>query len=297
MNYILGVTLSLLSQVIISIANVLDGKLSRVTFSSVWSLATINGIILIPAIPVLYFTLHPSILPTSQLLLLIPIACIEVFYQIPYYKALREADTSTVMTFFNLEKVLIPVLAYFVVGERLSLIQYFGFGIIVAGTLSISISKNTFRPTKALYYMAAVCVMLALSSVFQKEMLTGIEWNTFYFWLTCISAPLYLLFLLVGKHVRREVFSFFSKPLKKNYLPLIGQNVATWIAGAIGTVALSILPVTVDEALQSFHAVIVYFLAITGHKILDADMRETFSIKRTILYVLVGIGAVIVVFA
>lgn len=295
MNYILGIILSLLSEAVISIANVLDGKLSRVTFTSLWSLIVINGLLIVPILPIIYFFFKPKTLSPEQFFIIAIVAAIEVLYQFPYYRALRETDTSIVMSLFNIEKIFIPVLAYFFIGERLKLSQYLGFGLVIFGSLLTTPPTRGFKINKALYYMVFVCTILAIDSVLQKYSLNEVDWRSFYFWMLTFSTPFYILILLLSKGSRKEVLSFIKAPFQRKFIPLFGQNCATWIAGGIGTAALSLLPVTINEAIDSFQLLIVYFIASKGHRQLRLDKQELFSLKRLIVFVLIGVGGLLVV--
>lgn len=143
--------------------------------------------------------------------------------------------------------------------------------------------------------MILVCIALAVSSVLQKYSLNTIEWKSFYFWSLTLSTPFYSVIFLFSKNARTEIASFTRSTLQKKYWPLYLQNIATWIAGAIGTYALSILPVTVNEAIDSFHVIVVYFVAMIGFNSLKLDQKEKFSLWRLSMYIMIGIGATLVV--
>lgn len=295
MTYLFGILLEFLSKIIIGIANVLDGKLSRQTFTSTQSIVVINGLLIIPILPILYLILKPKFLPIEQFYILIVVAAIEAFYQIPYYKALRETDTSVVMALFNIEKIFIPILAYFIIGERLSLMQYCGFGIIIFCSLLTTFSKKSFKINKSIYYMIFVCLILSAESILQKYSLAHIDWKGLYWWILALSVPFYFIILLFSPVAKREVINFVKTPLEKRYFPLYGQNIATWIAGGLSMLALSILPVTITKAIGSFHAVIVHLIANKGHAGLRLDKKESFSFQRVFLFIFIGIGVLMVI--
>jgi drug/metabolite transporter (DMT)-like permease len=242
----------------------------------------------------MYLVLRPVCLTRVEFYITAVIAAIEVFYQVPYYKALRETDTSIVTSLFSIEKIFIPVLAYFIIGERLAFIQYLGFGVVIVSLLLTTISKKTFKPNKALYYMLAVSIFLAIDSVLQKYSLEKVDWKSFYFWLMLLSIPYYFILYLIQSSARSEVRKFLKAPFSREYIPLYGQNIATWIAGGISTLALSILPVTISKAVGSIHSVIVHLIAAKGYKRLDLDKQEKLSPKRIFLFLLLAIGIVMI---
>ncbi len=289
MNYLFGAVLVLLSNATISVANVFDGELTRKTFSSIWSIVIINGLILLPAIPLMFFIFDPALITGVQLLLMLAIAAIDFFYQFPYYKALRYAETSVVTSFFSFGKILVPIFAYFVINERLTTLQYVGFGIIVLCSIATSFKGSAFKAKKAMMYMLPVVVILAMQSVLEKYGLGQIDWKSFYFYSFALSAPFYLVSLFFIRSARAEVMEFLRKPFQKKYSPIFIQNIATWVAGVFGTLALSMLPVTITKAVGSFHSLFVHFVASKGDK-LHIGSKEKISIRKIILFLLIGIG-------
>lgn len=290
MNYLFGALLVLISNTIISVANVFDGQLARKTFSSIWSIIIINGILLLPVLPIMFFILKPETITKPQFLIILVVASIEFFYQFPYYKALRYADTSVVASLFSFEKILIPIFAYFIVQERLTPLQYFGFALIILCSIATTFKKSSFKLNRAILFMIPVTIILAFESVLQKYGLNKIEWKTFYFYTYALSAPFYLFAFIFIKSAYKEVMDFIKSPFQKLYIPIYAQNIATWISGIFSTLALSILPVTIAKAIGSFHALIVHFVASKGSERLKIDHKEVLSLRRIILFALVGVG-------
>lgn len=292
MIYLFGFILVFLEKIVISIANIFDSELSRKTFKSVYSIVILNGLLIIPVLPILYFLLQPQLLDTPQLLLIIIVSFIEVLYQIPYYMALRYSETSLVVSMFGFGRILTPIFAYFIIHETLTLSQYIGFGIIVLASIIGSINKQTFKVSKALYYMIPVAILLAFQDVIEKAGLNLVDWKTFYFWFLTLSVPFYLiLFLLISKS-REEVFIFFRKPFQKKYIPIYAQNLSLWVSGGLGTLALSLLPVTIIKTFGSFHSLIVHLVSSKGAKQLNIN-GERFSWKKIGLFLLIGIGIIL----
>ncbi|MFZ2072362.1 MAG: EamA family transporter [Minisyncoccia bacterium] len=290
MNYLFGALLVITSNIIIGVANIFDGQLTRKTFSSVWSIVIANGFVLIPILPIMFFILRPEAITKPQFFILLIISTVEFFYQFPYYSALRHADTSVIASLFSIGKILIPIFAYFIVGEKLSLLQYIGFIIIVLCSFAVTFKKVSLKPSKALLYMIPVVIILAFSSTLSKYGLNQIEWKTFYFYKYALSAPFYFFTFFIIKSARSEVISFLKSPFKKSYAPLYVQNIATWVSGIFSTLALSLLPITIVKAFGSFHALIVHFIASKGSKKLGVDNAEKLSKNRILLFILIGIG-------
>lgn len=291
---LLGFILVFLEQITISISNVLDGELSRNTFKSLWSIVILNGVLLIPALPIIFLLLRPQLITGPQVILILIIAAIEVFYQIPYYKALQHSDTSVVASLFGFGRILTPIFAYFIINEILAPIQYFGFGIIILATILSNFDRKNFKINKAVYYMLPVAVLLSFQDVLQKAGLGQVDWKSFYFWSLTLSLPFSLSLLLIFRSARSEVWGFVKHPFQKRFIPLYGQNLALWISGGFGTLALSLLPVTIIKAFGSFHSLFVHFVAVLAPNTLKIK-GEVFSWKKVLLFVIMGIGIILTI--
>lgn len=291
MNYLFGFILIFLEKITISISNILDSKLSRKTFNSVWTIIVLNGILAIPIIPLLVIILQPKTILIDQVLIVLIVSFIEVFYQFPYYKALRESDTSIIIALFGLGRIFTPIFAYFMINEILSPTQYIGFFIIVIASIFVSFNRKTFKFNKAFYYMIPVAILVALQGVISKAGLGMMDWKTFYFWSFVYTVPFYLMPLVV-KNCRIEVIDFIRNPFKKRFIPLYIQNVLSWISQGFGTLALSLLPITIIKAFGSFQSLLVHIISIISPKKFNID-NEKFSWRKIIIFLLMGIGMIL----
>lgn len=293
MSYILGIVIIFVQKCIISVANIFDNQLSRRTFKSVKALVVLNGIVAIPLIPLLYFLLRPNLLTPYQFLIFGIIACIEVFYQIPYYKALQNADTSVVVSLFSIGRIFVPVFAYFIVSEHLATHQYVGFILIMLCSILISVNDiKKFKFNKALFYMLPVTIIVSLQSVLQKYGLSMVPFKTFFFWNFVIPTPFYLTFLL-QKTTRTEVKEFLTISPQKSFLTLYFQNLASWISGGLDAFVLSFFPITIVKSIGSFQALFVNLISSFFSKKLKVDFKEELVFKRITLFILMGIGIII----
>ena len=226
-----------------------------------------------------------------QFCLILGISILEFLYQIPYYIALRKAETSVVVLMFNFEKIFIPVLAYFIVGENLGVLQYLGFSVIVICSIIASFDKRIVRLNRSIVYMVLASLILAFDGVMQKYGLKGIEWGTLYFWMLCLSIPFYVLIIIISKKVRIEIIEFTKRPLDRKYVAVFAQNISTWLGNGLGVFGLSILPITIKKLIESFPSLIVHLLASKSSKALKIDDKEHLSLGRLLLLAIGSIAA------
>ena len=137
-----------------AVSNIVDAHLSNKVFRKLLTLIFYNCLTNFLAAPMVLIFGWPQWYGWEIMSVLAVVGIIDVLYQIPYYEALRRGDTSVIAAWFSLGYVLVPVLAYFMVDERLGVVQYVGFGIIIAASVVLNIENpRKIRINKAFYLM------------------------------------------------------------------------------------------------------------------------------------------------
>ena len=291
------VLIAFLTPILHALSCIVDAHFSNNIFKKVPSLvfyATISNIIIIPF---LFLFGTPIIPPLEILAILFIISLIEVCYQIPYYHALRNIDTSIVVALFSLGKIAVPVLAYFIVNEKLTLIQYCGFGIILLSTFLLNFDIKKLKINIAFFLMLVVSLLLSLSSVLSKYSLQSVDFVTVLFWgsLFATSISLSLLFL---PQYRTDIISSF--PQYKKRIKLFLSNEILNQGGTLAlTIALAHLPVLVVESIESSQSIFTLLLGFVFYKIFGNRFKENLTrqevIKKLISFTAIIIGINMVV--
>ena len=286
------VLIAFLTPLLHALSCIVDAHFSNNIFKKVPSLvfyATISNIIIIPF---LFLFGTPIIPPLEILAILFIISLIEVCYQIPYYHALRNIDTSIVVALFSLGKITIPVLAYFIVNEKLSLIQYCGFGIILLSTFLLNFDIKKLKINIAFFLMLVVSLLLSLSSVLSKYSLQSVDFVTVLFWgsLFATSISLSLLFL---PQYRTDIISSFPQ-YKKRIKLFLSNEILNQGGTLAGTIALAHLPVLAVKSIGSSQSIFTLLLGFVLYKIFGNSFKENLTrqevIKKLISFIAIIIG-------
>ena len=286
------VLIAFLTPLLHALSCIVDAHFSNNIFKKVPSLvfyATISNIIIIPF---LFLFGTPIIPPLEILAILFIISLIEVCYQIPYYHALRNIDTSIVVALFSLGKITIPVLAYFIVNEKLSLIQYCGFGIILLSTFLLNFDIKKLKINIAFFLMLVVSLLLSLSSVLSKYSLQSVDFVTVLFWgsLFATSISLSLLFL---PQYRTDIISSFPQ-YKKRIKLFLSNEILNQGGTLAGTIALAHLPVLAVRSIGSSQSIFTLLLGFVLYKIFGNSFKENLTrqevIKKLISFIAIIIG-------
>ena len=272
------VLIAFFTPLLYALSCIVDAHFSNAVFKKTSSLvfyATISNMLIIPF---LFFFGIPVVPPFEVLAILFVIAFIEVFYQIPYYLSLRRIDTSIVVALFSLGKIVLPILAYLIVDEKLALSQYVGFGIIVASTFILNFDVRKCKLNIAFFLMLLVSVLLSLVTVLSKYSLQHIDFVTVLFWMSLFASLISCSFLLF-KNTRDDIVDTFPRYRKKVKLFLFNEMLSQggfWIM----ILSLAHLPVLTVEAISSSQSIFALFLGGCFYKFGESQFREDFQVKN-----------------
>ncbi len=285
------ILLAFLTPLLHALSCIVDAHFSNNIFKKVPSLvfyATISNIIIIPF---LFFFGTPTIPSLEILAILFIIALIEVCYQIPYYHALRNIDTSIVVALFSLGKISVPVLAYFIVNEKLSLTQYFGFGIILLSTFLLNFDIKKLKINIAFFLMLVVSVLLSLSSVLSKYSLQSFDFVTVLFWGSIFATSISLSLLLLPQY-RTDIVSSFPQ-YKKRIKLFLSNEILNQGGTLAGTIALAHLPVLAVKSIGSSQSIFTLLLGFVLYKIFGNSFKENLT-RQEVIKKLISFSAIII---
>ncbi len=286
------VLIAFLTPLLHALSCIVDAHFSNNIFKKIPSLvfyATISNVIIVPF---LFFFGTPSIPSLEILAVLFAIALIEVCYQIPYYHALRNIDTSIVVALFSLGGITIPALAYFIVDEKLSLTQYFGFGIILLSTFILNFDIRKLKINAAFFLMLVVSVLLSLSSVLSKYSLQNVDFVTVVFWISIFATSISLSLLLLPQY-RIDIISTFPR-YKKRIKLFLSNEILNQAGTLAATISLTYLPVLTVKSIGSSQSIFTLSLNFVLYKIFGNRFKENLTrhdvIKKLISFSVIIIG-------
>lgn len=276
---------------------IVDAHFSNDVFKKTSSLvfyATVSNVIIIPF---LFFFGTPIIPPVEILTVLFIIGFIEVFYQIPYYLSLRDIDTSIVVALFSLGKIALPVLAYFIVNEKLSPVQYTGFFLIISSSFALNFDIKKLKLNRAFLLMSLVSLLLSLSAVLSKYSLINVDFVTVLFWISIFSTLICFSFFALPKS-RYDIITAFPQYKEKVKLFLFNELLNQGGTFAM-TVALAHLPLLTIESVESSQSIFTLVIGFLLYKIFGDRFKENLDkkdvIKKLISFFIIICGIYLVV--
>ncbi len=294
--------IALLAPIFYGIANVSDSFLVNKNFKNPMTLTFYAFLFDIIFIPILFLLYHPSFsnISISLLPIFILLGIINVSYLYPYYKGLQSDDTSTAMSFFGLGRIFIPILAFFIVGEKLSFGEYIGIAFIIIGSILLSMkgSLKNIKFSKAIFYILLSSFIISFEGVLLKYLFergvsvsTGVAGEM-------IFSFLFVFLFLLRKETRLDIVNNFT--IFKNKIPLFFvEEGSTFIAFVSGSYALNMAPVSLVKGIGALTPFFVLAYAkLFGKKLpnLFNEQKGTgITLKKIILFSLTALGIFLIV--
>lgn len=276
--------------------NILDAYINNRVFKRISTVIFYGVITNIIVLPFLFLFGRPS-WPTLQILpYLLTAAFLEVGYMVPYFKAIRRIDTSINTALLSLGQIIIPVLAYFMVDEKLSLSQNIGFLIIIFFNVLLSLEKGVkIKLNSAFWLMFFVSLILSVQAVLFKKIVINIGWISTVFWIAILTSIFSCVFLL-DKTSRRDICRA-SKIFTRRWKLFIGNEIFNQMAVIAEKFALSALPVVTYCAIYSTQALFVLVFSVIYQKLTGKHLKEKTGkraiFKKTICFVMIIIGVIL----
>lgn len=217
-----------------------------------------------------------------------------------YLRALQFEEASVVSPFFQTIPLFGYVLAFFVLGERLSIVQIEGGALILVGTLIVSVrldqNAHVFKLRLALL-MLACGLAASISGLIFKVFAIKVEFWTTTFWMFVGEAIFGAALLAVGSY--RAQLSALWRANAAALLTINGSNELINLGGGLGSrYALMFAPLAIVQAIGSTTTLFVFLFGVALSLLFPHLARETLSfrdlVQKGAAAVLVAVGVALV---
>ncbi|MDB5204165.1 MAG: Conserved hypothetical rane protein family [Candidatus Taylorbacteria bacterium] len=294
--YFIGIAAALLGAIAHGWTNIVDNYFSDKIFKRLANLIFFSAFVNLIFLPVVLVTDFPKSIPVHLWGALIIISLIEVFYSYPYYWSLQRMDTSIIVSLFSIGKIFSPLLAFFIVGEHLGIIQYIGFFLIIISSVCLTFDPNKFRLNKAFLLMLIVSILLVIQAVLYKYIFdAGVSWGSAMTWTTVLAFFISGLFVFLPKNLRD--FKESSLKAKKIGWLFFFNQFLSWGGEAANTLALALIPVSIVKGITSIQSIFVFMFAFLFARKLPFLFKENLKEntgKKIFLLILIAIGTILI---
>ncbi len=217
------------------------------------------------------------------------------------YKATQQTSISRILP---IEGGFVPiftlVLAYLILGERLTEIQLIAFVFLVAGAIVISFRHDkTGWHAKALGNAIIAALLFALSFVLTKyifdhyNFISGLIWTRLGFFAVSLA-------LLIPPSVRRAIFKAPKQTSAGNKYLYYGARITGSLGGFLQNYAISLGSVTIVNAMQGTQYALLLigtvFLSRYFPNILKEKVNRDILAQKILAIILISIGLIILTF-
>lgn len=245
---------------------------------------------------IIWFTIGSPTLNLKDALLIILTGVLTIWGLAAYFRALSSNEASNVMILFQMTSVITLVLSFFLLGERISSVQFLGFLLILFSSIAISLKKKLKK--------------IKLSNIFFLVLLTDFFWASAYVifkfvvddtaFIKVISYESWgiglggLILYIVFPSIRKS-FIKTNKKVGKRIVSIIAINegiflvsrLINYLAVSLGPVAL----VNVAGGTQIFFAIFYGFmLTMIAPKIFKENVSREGLFKKITLAGMVLLG-------
>ncbi len=292
---IFGVALSFVSTALYAGSNILDSFFSNKIVTYVTPLIFLSSLFGLIITPIVWFFSPPQILPLPLFAILLAIVGIQIAYQYPYYWSLRLTDTSVVTSLFSLGKIITPLIAFFLLGERLSESQYIGFILIICSATALTLDIKKLRFNTAFYLMLFTSLILSISAILEKYLYNhGVGWGSVIIYIALLQFFISGLCMLIPKH-KKELATLFGN-VRRIGVPYLLEEMGTWGGDVTSAWGLFLIPVSVLRALGSTQPLFVLAYTLLFERKLPDYFKEDgeLPLKKITFYVLIVLGTILV---
>ncbi len=302
-----------LSPALYAVAEIFDEYLSNRGFKHISSLIFFACLLNFIFVPIL-FIIQPPSLPQGHLWLpVIGVGLTNLAYLYPYYRSLQVEDTSVVSAFFSLGKIIIPAFAFLFIGEILSLREYLGIGIIIAGNIGLAIhikkksifsifsfSERRFKLSKAFYLILMASTILAIDGILFKYMFEqGIGWSTAVGGQLLLSGFIGCVALLVAKKSREHIKADRKKYFRSGGI-FFTEELFTFLGLAAETFAITLAPVSLVKGVGMAIPIFVLSYTVAVKRFKPENFHEDTSfwniVRKITIFSLIIIGLALIGF-
>ena len=246
-------------------------------------------------LPVSLFMAEESIwIPSTDIMILIFSGFLTISWISLYLKALYDDDVSIVMPLMQLTPVFALLLGFLFLGEWPPLMKLIAGGVIVIGSLVLSIEQTTGKiKGKLLLSMAGASAIIALTNTLFK--FVTVEET---FWVSMFWHSVGIVIIGVGiysfhNNYRRQFHTF----IKKNWgvgLSLNAVNESLTVAGdVLFTYAILLAPLALVQSMEAYQPVFVFFIGLILTKISPDILKEDTG-RNAIIQKVLGITLVVI---
>lgn len=267
--------LALLAPLLYSIVNLIDDNLLRFIYKGAHLATVISGLLGATPLLLLFFVDLVDI-PVRLVIMMIAVGFLTCLYYFFYFRSLQAESPSVVIAMLGLVPATVPVLAYFLLGERLVFYQLLGLIMVILATAWLAVGGiKKFKISKALVPILTVVLLMDTTFLMSKYVYDKVDFFPAYMWF-CVGLGLggvYFIFVMLFSRSVHDLSLF-----KRNIHHLLGLFILTEmfavVAEFVSNKAISQGPVSLVVAIGGIQPVYLVLIALMLYPMSPKYFRE-----------------------
>jgi len=206
---------------------------------------------------------------------------ISMLNAIPYFKALSLEEASRVIPLIHFSPLIVLVLSFVFLGERLNFNQIIAFFLILIGGFLLSLRniKGMFTLKRAFWLMVFVAFVFAISQILSKYVYEHVTFLDGFFWFK-VGAFFGGSVLLLIKRNRDNFVKSMNVIKSKNFMIIIlGAGIISFVGSLSFNYAIKLGPVSLVSVLDGIAPVFILVIIILLSKYFPKILKEELDKK------------------
>lgn len=199
----------------------------------------------------------------GEITIFLAAATMNFFGSVPYYRALKNDETTEVSLLTQVTPIITLVLGWVFLREAITPVQLIAFALIVAASFYVvfgSGRKGLKLKKTAAFYMVMACFFWALADIIFVTQARESDFTTSLFWFLTGGVLVNAIAFIIMRPWQRDLRKFLAHAKTKK-LAIMTINEAVWFVGQVAwRYALVIMPVAIVSATRFSSQLIVTFV-------------------------------------
>lgn len=290
--------LALIAPLLFAVVNLIDDNLIHHVYKGPYFGAIISGLFgALPLVSLLFLDLA-HVTPLVAILGTMA-GYFTVLYLYFYFRALEVESPSVVIALMSLSLAIIPIFAYFFLGERLHVTQMAGFMVVLLASVGLATTGiRHFKFTPALLPVLAAALVSDAAVLISKHVYQSTDFYTGYMYFSIGMGIGALYFLYVLQFLQAEdIIKDLKRNSKKVITLLVIAEFIAIVAEFAQNLAISQGPVSLVTVLEGVQPLYVLLIALIFYKVSPKHFREAAEgkiAKKVTLMLVMFVGLLLI---
>lgn len=286
--------LALISPLLFAIINLIDDHMLKHVYRSPHSGAIVSSLFAgLPLLSVFFLDTKPISLGFISVAVFTGFMASVLYYN--YFRSFEDEPPSIIAAVLGTSPLILSILGYLFLNERLSLIQIVGGAIVLSASILLVLKKEKkYKLSNSFKHLLFALLALSAYTFLSKFLYNNVDFYTAYMFITTgvVLGGLFFIFYLYFAD-RTYVLKDLKKSFRKFFPIFLVTELLAITAEVTSSIAISKGPVSIVKSIENIQPMYVLLLAICLHPFKPQLFREVDEgniIKKIFLMIVIIFG-------